>query len=802
MSLLGSSQQLPVSGADITIHYAVPLDQDYDLLLRQLIEETPWQTQQVKIWGKSVPQPRLIAWYGEPGVTYSYSGIVLTPLVWTKTIYELKKHVELVADHSFNSVLLNYYRDHRDSMGLHSDDEPELGPRPTIASLSLGEERRFQLKHRHRKSEPPVSIPLPSGSLLVIRGDTQRHWKHGIPKQRRPCGPRVNLTFRTIRPVRRPSAHSSRRRAPKADDLRPEQLAYSASAERRGIITAPSVGRKAAADAASTRGPALTTLQFKGRVFVENHHLAVPYHEWRPTRSNGLSQRPSLHGNLMVEGDNLAALKALLPTHHGSVKCVYIDPPYNTGNEGWAYNDNVNSPLMQDWLGKVVDRDDLTRHDKWCCMMLPRLKLLRELLRDDGAIFVSIDDNEAHRLRCLMDDVFGEANFLATIVWQKVFAPKNTAKYFSEDHDFVLAYARNAQAWKPNLLERSKDAAGRYKNPDNDPRGPWSSSDLTARNYYSVGTYEVTSPSGRTFRPSVGNYFRVSKEKFLELDAEGRIWWGKASGSMPRLKRYISDVKSGVVPQTLWPHTDVGHTQEAKKELVSILDFERSEDVFNTVKPTRLIDRILRIATDKDSIVLDSFAGSGTTAHAVLALNKADGGTRRFVLVECEDYANSITAERVRRVIRGVPTPKDSDLNSGLGGTFSYFKLGQPMRQESILDGTNLPDYEALASYVYFTATGEEFEPKRVDRQAWFIGASRQYDVYLIYEPDLGKLKDMALTLDVARALPADNRNKLVFAPTKYLDAEFLHRYRITFQQLPFQIYEAFDKLATAERDA
>ena len=163
----------------------------------------------------------------------------------------------------------------------------------------------------------------------------------------------------------------------------------------------------------------MPTLQFKGRVFVENHHLAVPFHEWRPIRSKGLSNKASLHDNLIIEGDNLAALKALLPTHHGKVKCIYIDPPYNTGNEGWAYNDNVNSPLMQDWLGKVVDRDDLTRHDKWCCMMLPRLKLLRELLRDDGAIFVSVDDNEVHRLRCLMDEVFGEENFVATIIWEK-----------------------------------------------------------------------------------------------------------------------------------------------------------------------------------------------------------------------------------------------------------------------------------------------------------------------------------------------------------------------------------------------
>ena len=518
----------------------------------------------------------------------------------------------------------------------------------------------------------------------------------------------------------------------------------------------------------------MSWLQFKGRVFVENHHLAVPFHEMQPIRSRGLSRKASLHDNLIVEGDNLAALKALLPTYHGKVKCIYIDPPYNTGNEGWAYNDNVNSPMMQDWLGKIVDREDLTRHDKWCCMMLPRLKLLRELLRDDGAIFVSIDDNEVHRLRSLMDEVFGEDNFLATAIWQKIFSPKNTAKYFSEDHDFVLVYARSIEKWTPNLLERREQAIKRYKNPDGDSRGKWSSSDLTARNYYSRGTYEVVSPSGKKFKPSLGTYFRMSIEKFHELDKDGRIWWGPNGGSMPRLKRYLSEVKGGIVPQTIWLHSDVGHTQDAKKELLSVSNFGRSEDVFNTVKPTSLIKRILQIATDKDSIVLDSFAGSGTTAHAVLALNKEDGGNRRFVLIECEDYVDSLTAERVRRVAKGIPSAKDESLKAGLGGTFSYFKLGRPMRQQSILDGSNLPSYEKLAGYVFFTATGEEFEPGKIRKKTWFIGRSRLYDVFLIYEADMQKLKDMALTLDVARKLPRGKRNKLVFAPTKYLDQEFL----------------------------
>ena len=225
--------------------------------------------------------------------------------------------------------------------------------------------------------------------------------------------------------------------------------------------------------------------------------------------------------------------------------------------------------------------------------------------------------------------------------------------------------------------------------------------------------------------------------------------------------------------------------------------FSRRQRTFDYPKPSQLIRDIVSFAADKDSIILDSFAGSGTTAHAVLALNKEDGGNRRFVLIECEDYVDSITAERVRRVIKGVPSAKDATLKSGLGGTFSYFKLGKPMRQESLLDGSNLPDYEKLGSYLFFTATGEEFAPDQLRRDRWFVGRSRLYDVFLIYDADVEKLKDMALTLDVARKLPRTKRTKLVFAPTKYVEPELLHRYRITFQQLPFQIYEAVGQSGT-----
>ena len=542
----------------------------------------------------------------------------------------------------------------------------------------------------------------------------------------------------------------------------------------------------------------MPTLDFKGKQHIYAHHLTVPYRPLVPDSARSLNP-DGPDDNLIIHGDNLHALKALLPRYGGRVKCIYIDPPYNTGNEGWVYNDRVNGPLMKAWLKEngPVDGEDLERHDKWLCMMWPRLHLLKELLADDGAIFVSIDDNEQHHLRMLMDEIFGEHNFVSNIIWQRIFSPKNTAKHFSGDHDFILAYARDIDQWAPNALARSKSAISRYKNPDNDPRGPWSSSDLTARNYYSHGTYEVTSPSGEKHRPSIGNYFRVSPDRFAELEGEGRIWWGNDGGNMPRLKRYLSDVKKGVVPQTLWLHKDVGHTQEAKKELVSVLDFERSEDVFNTVKPTRLLERIFQIATDEDSIVLDSFAGSGTTGHAVLALNKADGGNRKFILVECEDYADGITAERVRRVIGGVPKAKDASLREGLGGSFAYCTLGEPVDAEAMLTGEALPDWPTLAAWLLHTATGVSAGPADLapQNEDGLFHGDRTTDYYLHYRADFEWLHghDAMFNEERAKRIAAVNkeasRKAVVFAPGKYITQRDLTQMGITFCQLPYEMH-------------
>ena len=547
----------------------------------------------------------------------------------------------------------------------------------------------------------------------------------------------------------------------------------------------------------------MPTLDFKGKQLIYAHHLTVPSRTLEPDAQKSLppkDQKPSLDDNLIIHGDNLHALKALMPRYAGRVNCIYIDPPYNTGNENWVYNDNVNSPLMKEWLKdkSPVDGEDLERHDKWLCMMWPRLHLLRELLAENGAIFVSIDDNEQHHLRMLMDEIFGGENFVANVIWRKNYAPKSSARHFSEDHDHILVYARNAETWTPNPMPRTEKQNKAYKNLDNDPRGPWRPNNLSARNYYSKGTYSIRCPSGRLIEgPPAGSYWRISEEKFWEMDRDGRIWWGKDGNNVPAPKIYLSEVKRGIVPQTFWNYEDVGHTQEAKKELVSILDFKRSEDVFNTVKPTRLIKRILQIATDKDSIILDSFAGTGTTAQAALALNKEDGGNRKFILTECEDYADTITAERVRRVINGVPTAKDENLKDGLGGSFTYCTLGEEMSPEKMLAGENLPDYGTLARRLVYTATGHA--PDNIRKARSKDGCFHETDdrlFYLIYEPDLAFLRsaDSALNGDraerIAKQAKAKHKTAVVFATHKFMGQKELTDMGIVFCGLPYETFE------------
>jgi len=541
----------------------------------------------------------------------------------------------------------------------------------------------------------------------------------------------------------------------------------------------------------------MATLNFKGKPFVQNYHLSVKYHQLIPRKNKSLTKKVSLHDNLIIHGDNLKALKALLPTYAGKIKCIYIDPPYNTGNEKWAYNDNVNSPMMQDWLGNIVDKEDLTRHDKWLCMMMPRLKLLRELLTENGVIFVSIDDNEQHRLRILMDLVFGEDNFVAQVIWQKVYSPRMDAKGYSMDHDHILVYRRSEEyCVTPVPFEQNR---AQFTELDGPTQKYYRRRSLRKEGKNSRKEdrpnlfYPLKAPDGTDVLPirpdGSEGCWRWASHRYEKAKSENLVEWVRTSdGWQVYVKQFYNEYATRP-PSTMWPHSEVGHNHEANEEVKMIL----GASAFADPKPARLIKHILMLTTndEDEDIVLDSFAGSGTMAHAVLALNAEDGGNRRFILVECEDYADKITAERVRRVIKGVPKAKDENLRNGLDGTFSYFDLGPPIEMESILSGDNFPSYTELARYVFYTATGEEFDPDAVDEKKNFIGQSAQYLVYLFYKPDMDYLKATALTLDRAKALgPYKKKRRLVFAPTKYLDQEHLDELRIDFAQLPFEIYQ------------
>lgn len=535
----------------------------------------------------------------------------------------------------------------------------------------------------------------------------------------------------------------------------------------------------------------MPTLDWIGKKAVLNHHREVSFHLLR--EEPDLSAGDPDSGNLLVEGDNLLALKALLPYYAGQVKCIYIDPPYNTGNENWIYNDAVNSPEMRAWLGKVVggEAEDLSRHDKWLCMMYPRLALLREFLREDGAIFISIDDHEVHLLRMIMDEIFGNRNFVTSIIWQKIYTVKNSARHFSEMHDYIIVCAKDINRWLRNLLPRSEELDESYTNPDNDLRGTWTTNAIQARNYYSLGSYEIISPTGSIFTPPAGTYWRISKDTFEDLNKDGRIWWGRNGNSTPRIKKFLSEVKQGVVPATIWLHKEAGQNAEAKAEVRELLS--KSGDIFITPKPTKLIRRILEVATDKDSLILDSFAGSGTTGHAVLAANRADGGNRRFILVEMDpSICRDVTVQRLSRVIGGYETNGASAKKiDGLGGGFRYCKLGTPLFDEfgNIAEEVRFSD---LAAHVFFAETGQPLPKAKNDTEKTpFLGLHNGVAVYLLFNGILGDKTvngGNVLTTSVLASLPVHNGPRVIYGEGCRLGQDRLRREDIVFKQIPYAI--------------
>lgn len=532
----------------------------------------------------------------------------------------------------------------------------------------------------------------------------------------------------------------------------------------------------------------MPTLNWIGKDVVATHHRQVPFHLLRDVGELACGEPGS--GNLIIEGDNLLALKALLPYYAGQVKCIYIDPPYNTGNEGWVYNDSVNSPVIREWLGKVVGKEGetLDRHDRWLCMMYPRLELLKRFLSPDGSIWVSMDDSEIGLLRLLMDEIFGRQRFVACNVWQKRYSRENR-EAIGDVHEYLLVYAMNPNLFKEarNLVPLTDDQAKIYKNPNADPRGRWRGIPMTAQGYRPNQMYEITTPAGTVHRPPEGRCWSMIEPEFQKLLETGRIYFGRGNTAQPSVIRYLDEVE-GFVPWTWWPHEEVGHTDEAKKEIQALFG---TQTAFDTPKPTRLLERVLQIATRPGDLVLDSFAGSGTTGHAAVKLNAAspDAAARRFILVEMEaDIAREVTAERIRRVAAGYEKAKGGTV-AGIGGSFRFCAIGESLFDEA---GTirETVSFSDLARYVYFAETGEPLPRERVKKSP-LLGQCRGVGIYLLYNGILGDRSvggGNVLTRAVLATLPPSAGQKVIYCAGCRLGRERLQAEGIVIRQFPYEI--------------
>ena len=535
----------------------------------------------------------------------------------------------------------------------------------------------------------------------------------------------------------------------------------------------------------------MPTLDFKGKQLVYAHHLTVSARTLKiDVNKSHPSKKPSLDGNLIIHGDNLHALKALMPRYAGRVNCIYIDPPYNTGNEKWLYNDNVNSPMMQNWLKDKgpVDGEDLERHDKWLCMMWPRLQLLRELLAEDGVIFISIDDNEQHRLRMMMDEVFGVGNFYASLAWESKTKPANmgSARFnIQTNTESIMVYGKVPMTKRKGF---NLYATEEKTHPLSDEEGEYRLVEFQQRrNLGSLARDTMVYPI-HGMNPKKGYRWQVSPGRYKTLESKNRV---VVKGAKVFEKIYNRDEDSFAY-EPFWSliSKEIGTSESGKSDLNDILG--RSHGL-ETVKPSDLVKKLIYHCTNKDALILDSYAGSGTTAHAVLALNKEDGGNRKFILIECEEYAHKITAERVRRVIKGVPKSKDENLKNGLGGTFTYCTLGDEISIEKMLTGKHLPDYETFARHLVYVATGKSPDKIRKSRgkDGFFLETPDRL-FYLIYEPTLTFLRsiDSALNGDraerIAKQAKTKKKTTLVFATHKFMGQKELTEMNITFCQLPY----------------
>ena len=521
----------------------------------------------------------------------------------------------------------------------------------------------------------------------------------------------------------------------------------------------------------------MPTLEWIGKDKVVNHHLEVPYRvlEEQYTYNAKASE------NMIIRGDNLEALKALLPRYEGKVKCIYIDPPYNTGNEGWVYNDNVNDPRIKKWLGEVVGKEgeDLSRHDKWLCMMYPRLKLLQRLLAEDGAIFISIDENELYSLKQICDEILGKRNYISLITRPTGTHTGVVNRAIVGESDYILVYSKNIECVDIDGLPMSEEDTKIYDMQDERGRflirplrrtGGENRREDRPNMYFPIeapdGTYVYPiGPTGYESR------WICNPEGYEYFKNAGRIYW-KQAGSKWQVyqKFYLTEKKKAV--SNLW-----NNVEGNKKATRDVRDIFSDNDVsFDFPKPVGLIEKVIQIANDENAIILDSFAGSGTTAHAVLNMNKADGGHRKFILVEMMDYAETITAERVKRVIDGYGQGKNAV--EGTGGDFAFYDLGPVL----LLPNGNLNEdvgAEKIREYVYFMETKSSIEPDKAD-EPYYMGVHLDSAYYFFYERD----SLTTLSRDFLGSIKTKAGRYTIYADQCTLSQAELERWHITFKKI------------------
>lgn len=553
----------------------------------------------------------------------------------------------------------------------------------------------------------------------------------------------------------------------------------------------------------------MPTLNWIGKDKVVNHHQDVPFRvlEHKYGYRDGVqSEEETGSGNMILHGDNLLALKALLPKYQGKVNCIYIDPPYNTGNEKWVYNDNVNDPRIKKWLGEVVgtEGEDLSRHDKWLCMMYPRLVLLSKLLSEKGVIFISIDDNEQATLKLVCDEIFGISNFIGQIILKT--ATDNNRSQINIEHEYMLCYAKQKNL--QDVWVRQGEATNRIIEQYNALKKQYSEVDVIQKNlrlwikehkdelpqvahYNNVDSRGVYSSSGNSSNPHPGGYmydilhpitgkacpkpangWRWPEATFKSYVEADEVEWGKDDTTQPHIKKRI---------ETCLEHLRTLIYEDNRATTKQLLDIFDGKKVFDNPKPVNVISRILDYVTDKDSIILDSFAGSGTTAHAVLNLNKKDEGQRKFILIEMDDYADTVTAERVRRIIKGYG--EGDKAVEGTGGAFDYYELGKPLFKD---DG-NLNEEVGegkIREYIYFSETQQNL-PKRNPEKKYLMGRTFNASYYFYYEPD----KTTTLSNETLRQIVNEKAEQyIIYADICTLTEEEMAKYSVIFKKIPRDI--------------